>query len=293
MLAVAWSEGKLLYDDLLTIKNYLAGVIKLNDEDKHSLNLYKEYAIEPMERRRLARRFAQRYTTAIDRRELVERLESLLKANGSPDKLKKTLAIQEIKEAIVEDQINFIKKVQYKLTRTPFPAKISDVGREVYLQEYKSNPMFFRLKLRLGENFQSINLSQMKAEKLCLEMTLLGLVIYADQILLPEELVIVTKYLEDVWMLDENVIEMIITMALCRELNEAQVGQFSCRYRELSTFDERQRLYLMLGKIARADHQVTKGEQEVLEQIANALEIAPGVRRSVLEDAVRTEAAIE
>ncbi|GHB94955.1 TerB family tellurite resistance protein [Cerasicoccus arenae] len=289
MLAVAWVEGKLNHDDVLKIQRYLDSTIEMNDEDIHSFNLYHEYAVEPMERRRLARRFAQRFTSVADRREITDQLESLLPANKQ--NLNKTIAIQEIKEALVEDQINFIKKVKHKLTRTPFPARISDFGREAYLKEYKANPMLFRLKVRFGSSYTELGVSSQSAEKLCLEMSLIGLVVYADQILLPEELDLCWKYLSDTWKLKEKHVEMFVTMALCRETSEKQIPAFCRRYTELSNFDERQRVYLMLGEIARADHVVTYGEQHILEEIAKGLDIAPSVRRSVM-DSVEHESVV-
>jgi len=291
MLAVAWVEGQLNRRDILVIQAYLDESIRMNEEDKHKFHLYQEYAIEPMERRRLARRFAQHYNSFNDRQELVNQLESLLPENG--EHLNKTIAIQEIKEALVEDQINFIKKVQYKITRTPFPSKISDFGREAYLNDYKLNPIFFRLKLRFGDSFRQMGMSAKSAEKLSLDMAFVGLVIYADQILLPEELGLCTDYLETNWNLSEKYTELLITMALCRESHESQIPAFCHRYKELSSYDERHKLYMFLGEMARVDRHITKSEQHVLELIANGLEIPAGVRRSVMEQAEAEAVAVE
>ncbi len=262
----------------------------MNDEDTHSFNLYQEYAIEPMERRRMARRFAHTYNSAIDRKDVTRCLELLLPPAGQ--NLSKTMAIQEIKEALVEDQINLIKKVKYKLTGTPFPAKISDLGREAYLAEYKANPLLFRLKVRYGDHFSALRLSYRKVEKLSLELSLISLVVYADQILLPEELTLITDYLKKTGELDDERAEIFLTMALCRECTEQQIPQFCRRYLELSTYDERNSLYLNLGKMAQIDHGVTKGELDVLESIATGLNIASGVRRSVL-GAIEEETEVE
>lgn len=291
MLSVAWVDGELRGRDVMLIQQYLDSAIRMNDEDRQSFHLYQEYAIEPMERRRLARRFAQRYTRPEDRQEVIQQLESLLPVKG--ENLNRVIAIQEIKESLIEDQINFIKKVHYKLTRTPFPAKISDVGREAYLQEYTANPIMFRLKVRFGESFGDFGLSARRIEKLCLEMEMASLVIYADQILLPEELELCTGYLRDVWELSEKHTELLITMALCRESSEKQLPGFCRRYLELSSFDERGAFFLFLGKIAQADRHVTKGEQHMLELIAKGLEIPAGVRRSVLEHVESETAVIE
>lgn len=280
MLAVAWSVGKLAHEDVLKIQKYLNGTLRMNESDKHSFNLYQEYAIEPMERRRLARRFAQTYTRPEDRLEVTKQIETLLPPDGQS--MRKTMAVQEIKEALVEDQINLMRKVKYKLTGTPFPAKITDLGREAFLQEYRANPLFFRLKVRYGDTFTNLKLSHRMAEKLSLEMSLVSLVVYADQILLPEELTLITDYLMKNWELNELAAESIVTMALCRECAVEQISAFCGRYVELSTYDERQQVYLMLGKLARVDHHVTKSEQHVLESIAQGLDIASGVRRSVI-----------
>lgn len=290
MLAVAWVHGELRRQDVMKIQQYLDSNLRLNDEDRHAFHLYQEYAIEPMERRRLARRFAHRFQTPADRKEVIAQLESLLPNNE--EDLNKTIAIQEIKEALVEDQINFIKKVQYKLTRTPFPAKISDMGREAYLGEYQANPILFRLKVRFGDEFRDLQLSRNKVEKLSLEMGLVSLVIYADQLLLPEELELCTKHLQHYWELSDAHAELLITMALCRESSERQIPKFSARYMELSSYDERQSLYLFLGKVARVDRQVTKSEQHILELIAEGLDIPPGIRRSVLGPEEETQEAV-
>ncbi len=289
MLAVAWANGQLVHEDVLKIRKYLDGTLRMNDQDLQAFNLYQEYAIEPMERRRLARRFAHTYNTVADRKEVCLMIDSLAPKKGQ--NLTKTMAIQEIKEALVEDQINLIKKVKFKLTRTPFPAKISDLGREVYLEEYTRNPLLFRLKVRFGDSFTALKVSHRKAEKLSLEMSLISLVIYADQILLPEELVLITDYLKNTCGLSDEQAETFITMALCRECSPQQISQFCQRYTELSSFDERQQLYLMLGKLAQVDHHVTKGEEHILENIAKGLDIASGVRRSVLGAAPETAEA--
>jgi len=285
MMAVAWAPGRLAHEDLLKIKQHLnaAGVNKREDI-KQALHLYQEYPIDPMERRRLARQFAHRYSRAEDRKEVVEILDGLLSPKENPP-VEKILAIQEIKEALVEDQINFIKKVQYKLTRTPFPAVVGELGREAYLTEYLANPIFFRLKLRFGNNFRPIDLTPKRAEKLSLELAFISLTAYADQILLPEELGAISDYLNEKWGLPEARIEMLITMALCREANEGQVPGFGARYRELASFDDRLCLYQTLGKIARVDKWVTRSEQNVLEIIAQHLDIPVGMRQAVFQGA--------
>ncbi|MGE9295542.1 MAG: TerB family tellurite resistance protein [Puniceicoccales bacterium] len=292
MLAVAWAPGRLEHEDVLRIRKYMSRNIQLTDEINQAFNLYLEYPIDPMERRRLGRRFSNRHTSSEARIEVVARLEEMLPKGKEPP-IEKVLAIQEIKESLVEDQINFLKKVQYKLTRTPFPAKIGGLGREAFLEEYNANPIFFRLKLRFGDNFKPMGLSAKRAEKLSLEMALIGQVVYADQILLPEELDTFSQYLETYWDLQEDYVEMLITMALCRESGDTQIPLYCAQYMEVSTYEERHRLYLMLGKVARVDHLVTKSELTVLEAIAKGLEIPPGVRNSVLEDARANAVEIE
>jgi len=292
MLAVAWAPGKIEHEDLLKVQRYLSSKLNVNDAIKQALNLYQEYPVDAMERRRLARRFASDHPSSQARQEVIQRLNELLPGDEAQC-MPKILAIQEIKEALVEDQINFLKKVHYKLTRTPFPAKISEFGREAFLHEYLANPIYFRLKLRFGDNFKSMRLTPAKAEKLSLEMALVSLTVYADQILLPEELEKFSQYLEKYWNLDEAHIELLITMSLCREASEAQIPKFCERYRDMSSLEERQRLYLLLGEVARVDHLVTRSEQNVLEVIADALEIPAGVRQSVYVDPQHGEVEVE
>ncbi|MEO0795078.1 MAG: TerB family tellurite resistance protein [Verrucomicrobiota bacterium] len=289
MLAMAWAGGKLEHDDVLKIQTYLSGALTLNDRLQQSFNLYHEYPIDPMERRRLARRYSQRFKNSREHKALILQLESLMPADGK--NLNKLMAFQDIKEALVEDQINFIKKVRYKLTRTPFPAKVSHRGREVYLSEYNSNPILFRLKLRFGDRFASIGLTPNNAEKLSLEMALISLVVYADQILLPEELEGITEYLESHWKLAEEHAEVVITVALCRQATRSQIPICCQRYTEMSTYDERVDLYLLLGRLAIVDHVLTRGESQILEIVADSLDIPAGVRKSIIPDGIDIEIA--
>src|SRR5690606_23170509 len=157
-------------------------------------------------------------------------------------------------------QLSFSRKVPYKRAAAPFAATGSDFRGEAYLGADRPNRILSRLNVRLGDRFTQLGTSRGTAERRTLETPMAGLGDCAAPSLVPEELTLIMQFLQETWELSEANAAMFITMALCRECTEQQIPSFCVRYLELSTYEERQALYLLLGKIARIDRGVSKRE---------------------------------
>jgi uncharacterized tellurite resistance protein B-like protein len=276
LLAAAWADSRVTNSEINYIKT-LARRFELRDEDWLELEPYMEDAPSEKETDALFRDLLSRVATPAGRKEIVQHIEGILKADAEltaeeHDFLEQyALIIREAStvELLVNRMRGFFNKA---------PAK-----HVVDLDEFVKNKILYKFKRRVAD-------SQITPElrRLCLLGGLMGMVAQADGEIEQREMDEIRKQLQFRGLFDSEQLDVLMSIIAEESARGLDRSRLISEYAGNATFDQRVELLDLLFAVAAANGSLTHAELEELRGISAALNLS---HRQYIDAKVRAREA--
>ncbi len=270
MIAAAWADGSVTHDEINCLKDLLFQLPEVTASEWNELDIYIESPVGEAERERLLAELVSGLKSERDKALALSAIDALVNTDGGLDEAEKAAA-QEMKAAIESTSFgvfgNLGKLVGGSMKRRS-QALESAPNRELYMDDYAKNKVYYSLSRRLELNGVSIDLPEEALRKLSLAGGLMARVAYVDRAVDEGEFDTMVAAIKDGWGLPE------VQAALVAEVAVSEIGRgmdfyrLSRRFFEKTDEDERVRFMDVLFAVAQGDGYVSYEETEEIRTIA-------------------------
>ena len=271
MIAAAWADGSVTYDEINCLKDLLFQLPEVTASEWNELDIYIEAPVGEAERERLLAELVSCLKSESDKALALASIDALVNADGGLDEAEQAAA-EEMKAAIEATSFgvfgNLGKLVGGSMKRRS-QALEDAPNRELYLDDYARNKVYYSLSRRMELEGETIDLSEEELRKLSLAGGLMARVAYVDREVSDGEFETMVAAIKGYWQLQD------VQAALVAEVAVSEIGKgmdyyrLSRRFFEKTTEDERVRFLDVLFAVAAGDGYVSYEETEEIRTIAN------------------------
>ena len=275
LIAAAWADGAVTYDEINSVKDLLFHLPEMTASDWAELDIYIETPVGEAERARLAAELQSSLGTAQDKALALSAIDALISADGDISDQERSAA-EEVKSAIREANLGLLGKMGKLLGNSVDRrswAVAQAPNRELYLDDFAKNKVFYAVSRRLELEAAHIDLPEAELRKLSLAGGLMARVAYVDRQVKEGEFDSMVKAIQEAWSLSA------LQAALVAEVAVSEIGKGLDYYRlsrqffESTTEAERLHFLDVLFAVAAGDGGVSYLEIEEIRTIALVLKL--------------------
>ncbi len=273
MIAAAWADGSITRDEINSLKDLLFQLPEMTANDWSELDIYIDAPVSQAERERLV----SELRAALSEREQVDlailMIDELIHADGEITAAEREAA-EQIKSAIQDTRVgifgNLNRLIQASINRRS-NALQNAPNRELYLDDFQKNRIFYNLSHRLEFEDNEIQVQESELRKLSLAGGLMARVAYVDREVNEGEFDTMVKAIQDHWGLDDLQAALVAEAAVSEISKGLDYYRLSREFFLSTSFDERARFLDVLFSVADGDGCVSYKEIEEIRSIANVL----------------------
>jgi len=275
IIAAAWADGTVAHDEINCLKDLLFRIPELNARDWASLEIYIDSPISSEERERLLDELQMALSSRSDKDLALSALEDLIRADGEISTQEQAIA-EEIKTAIKNASTGIVGGLG-KLIRGPLQRRTEAVAavsnREVFLDDFIKNKVFYGVRRRLGENEVVLDLPEADLWRLCLSGGLMARVAHVDRDVKEGEFDAMAKALKENWQLPEEAADIVAEVAISAVAANMDYYRMAREFFNCTTEPERVQFLDVLFAVADGDGKVSHEETEQIRSIARHLKL--------------------
>jgi uncharacterized tellurite resistance protein B-like protein len=273
LVAAAWADGELSHDEVNSMKrDLLTRIPNLSTQQWASVAIYMESPVDEAERTRLVQQLRSQITTPLGKQLVFDALDDLVAADGQVGEEERRV-VDDVKAAIESGNSAGVGKVSrlFKGRSAPAPATIQGPNREVFLDEYIQNRVYYVIRRRLDQAGVAPKLSDAEIRKLSLAGGMMAVVARTNPQVAEQEKAVMTSTLQQNWRLNDEQATFLVDVAVSQQPADLDSFRLADGFAAVSDYDERGQLVDALFAIAAADGAVNNDEVETIRGMANAL----------------------
>ena len=275
MIAAAWADGDVSNDEMNSLKDLLFQLPEMTASDWAELDIYIETPVGEAERNRLVAELQASLKSSRDKEMALTMVDELAMADGeiSADE---QASVNEIKRAIQDASVGVLGSMGSFLgssVNRRSKAVTDAPNRELYLDDYVKNKVFYSVSRRLELEETAIDLSEKELRRLSLAGGLMARVAYVDHEVQEGEFDTMVSAIKGNWQLSEVEAALVAETAVSTITRGLDYYRLSRRFFESTTEEERVRFMDALFAVADADGRVSYEEIEEIRTIANVLKM--------------------
>jgi uncharacterized tellurite resistance protein B-like protein len=275
IIAAAWADGAVTHDEINCLKDLLFRIPELNARDWASLEIYIDSPIDSEERERLLEELQLALRSRSDKELALAALEDLIHADGEVTEEEQAVA-EEIRSAI-QDASTGILGGMGKLIQGPLQRRTQAVeavsNREVFLEDFIKNRVFYGVRRRLGENEFGQDLTEQDLWKLSLSGGLMARVAHVDREVKEGEFDAMVETLMENWGLSQEAAAIVAEVAISAVAENMDYYRMAREFFNCTTEPERAQFLNVLFAVAQGDGMVSSEETEQIRSIARHLKL--------------------
>jgi uncharacterized tellurite resistance protein B-like protein len=275
IIAAAWADGKVSYEEINCLKDLLFRIPELNANDWASLEIYIDSPIGPEERERLLEELQLALRSQSDKKLALSALDDLIRADGEITQEEAKVA-EEIKSAIQSAGVGILGGMG-KLITGPIhrrsQALENSPNREAFLDDFIKNRVFYSVKRRLDESELRIDVPDDDLWKLSLAGGLMARVAYVDRDVTEGEFDTMLDSLQRNWGLPKGAAAIVAQVAISAVGENMDYYRMAREFFSCTTEQERVRFLDVLFAVANGDGMVSHEEIEQIRHIAMHLKL--------------------
>jgi uncharacterized tellurite resistance protein B-like protein len=275
IIATAWADGAVTHDEINCLKDLLFRIPELNARDWASLEIYIDSPIDSEERERLLEELQLALRSRSDKELALAALEDLIHADGEVTEEEQAVA-EEIRSAI-QDASTGILGGMGKLIQGPLQRRTQAVeavsNREVFLEDFIKNRVFYGVRRRLGENEFGQDLTEQDLWKLSLSGGLMARVAHVDREVKEGEFDAMVETLMENWGLSQEAAAIVAEVAISAVAENMDYYRMAREFFNCTTEPERAQFLNVLFAVAQGDGMVSSEETEQIRSIARHLKL--------------------
>ena len=272
IIAAAWADGAISEDEELCLKDLLWRLPEVHARQWDELAIYLDAPVEAAERERLIAELRAR-TRSADQRELaLSKLEEMVNADGVVAEREQAV-VAEVRAALEAADGGLWGSLSRLLIGRRAEATAGVPNREVYLNDFVRNRVYYRLRQRLAAEGVVWDVGDAELRRLGLAGGLLALVAGVVDGVADEERAAMVATLRDAWSLPEASAALVVEVALSGG-EQLDFYRLVREFAEVTTAEERLRFLDALFGVAAADGAATFEEIEQIRLVAMGLKLS-------------------
>jgi len=272
MIAAAWADGSISNDEMNSLKDLLFQLPDMTASDWAELEIYIDSPVGEAERTRLVVELQDALQTPADKSLAVNAIDEMVHADGALSQEEEAVA-REIIAAVEDVNVGVFGRMGRLLVTSRSRAVQDAPNRELYLEDFEKNKIYFNISRRLELDNAEIDLPDRELRKLSLAGGLMARVAYVDRKIQEGEFESMVSAIQTHWKLSD------IESALVAEVAVNEIGKDMDYYRlsrgffENTNEQERVRFLDVLFAVADGDGFVSNAEIEEIRTIATVLKL--------------------
>ncbi len=272
MIAAAWADGSISNDEMNSLKDLLFQLPDMTASDWAELEIYIDSPVGEAERTRLVVELQDALQTPADKSLAVNAIDEMVHADGALSQEEEAVA-REIIAAVEDVNVGVFGRMGRLLVTSRSRAVQDAPNRELYLEDFEKNKIYFNISRRLELDNAEIDLPDRELRKLSLAGGLMARVAYVDRKIQEGEFESMVSAIQTHWKLSD------IESALVAEVAVNEIGKDMDYYRlsrgffESTNEQERVRFLDVLFAVADGDGFVSNAEIEEIRTIATVLKL--------------------
>jgi uncharacterized tellurite resistance protein B-like protein len=271
MIATAWADGSIHYDEINTVKDLLFQLHDMTASDWAELDVYIETPVSEAERERLVAELLDSLKTQADKDQALASIDALANADGSLS-AEEQAALHEIKAAVQEANPGVFGRMGKLLgnsVKRRSQAAAQAPNRELYLDDFTRNKIFYSVSRRLELDGGQIDVAEQELRRMSLAGGLMARVAYVDGEIQAGERATMVETLRRHWQIPQLQAELVAEIAVSEIARGMDYYRLSREFFKSTTEDERVRFLDVLFAVAAGDGEVSYQETEEIRTIAN------------------------
>jgi len=275
MIAAAWADGKVSSDEINILKDLLFQLPDMTASDWSELDIYIETPVGEAERIRLEGELLVQLKTPEDKELALAALNEVVSADGRVSDSERVV-LEEIKPMIESADVAILGPLS-RLMRGSIKRRSQEAtnapNREVYLEDFTHNKIFYLVSRRLELESEDISVSEPVLRKLSLAGGLMAHVAYVDQEVTEAEFDAMADILEAKWSASTVEAALVAEVAVSETSQGLDIYRLSREFFETTTAEQRVRFLDVLFAVADGDGRVSYEETEEIRLIAKMLKL--------------------
>lgn len=275
MIAAAWADGSITNEEINNLKDLLFQIPDMTAKDWAELDIYIDSPVGEAERARLVGNLQSSLTDRKDQELALTMIDQLAHADGEIPEEEEAV-VEEIKAAIREANANRLVNIGRFLgnsVRRRSQSTQSAPNRELYLEDFQKNRIFYNISRRLELNESQIEIPEPELRRLSLAGGLMARVAFVDGDVQVGEFDSMVEAIQDQWGLSDIHSALVVEVAVSEIGKGMDYYQLTRRFFLLTTEDERLRFINVLFAVADGDGRISYEETEEIRAIANVLKL--------------------
>ena len=275
MIAAAWADGSISNEEVNCLKDLLFQLPEMTASDWSELEIYIDTPVGEAERGRLVADLQAAMAKRDDKELAIQMIDALAHADGELPTAEESV-VDEIKSSIQDTNVNVfggIGKLLGGSIKRRSEAVSNAPNRELYLDDYQKNRIFYSLSRRLELEQIEVDIPETELRKLSLAGGLMARVAWVDREIQDAELTSISAVIQEHWGLPD------IQAALVAEIAASEISKGVDYYRLAREFflvtsaEERLTFVEVLFAVADGHAGVSYDETEEIRQIAHLLKL--------------------
>lgn len=275
MIAAAWADGSVSPEEINSLKDLLFQLPDMTASDWSELDIYIETPVGEAERIRLEEELLAQLKTPEDKALAIAALNEVVSADGSVSDSERAI-LEEIKPMIESADVAILGPLS-RLMRGSINRRSQDAAnapnREVYLEDFTHNKIFYLVSRRLDLESEDISVSEPVLRKLSLAGGLMAHVAYVDQEVTEAEFDAMADILEAKWGASTVEAALVAEVAVSETSKGLDIYRLSREFFETTTAEQRVRFLDVLFAVADGDGRVSYEETEEIRLIAKMMKL--------------------
>jgi uncharacterized tellurite resistance protein B-like protein len=275
MIAAAWADGSVTHEEINSLKDLLFQLPEMTASDWAELDIYIETPVGDAERARLVAELQASLSSSRDKAMALTMIDELAGADGeiAPEE---QATVEEIKLFIQEANVGVLGGMG-KLLGNSMNRRSRAIGnapnRELYLDDYVKNKVFYNVSRRLELEETEIDIPEAELRKLSLAGGLMARVAYIDHEVQEGEFDSMVVAIQENWSLSNLEAALVAESAVSAITKGLDYYRMSRQFFESTTENERVRFLDALFAVADGDGRVSYQEIEEIRTIATVLKL--------------------
>jgi uncharacterized tellurite resistance protein B-like protein len=275
MIAAAWADGSVSPEEINSLKDLLFQLPDMTASDWSELDIYIETPVGEAERIRLEKALLAQLKTPEDKALAIAALNEVVSADGRVSDSERAV-LEEIKPMIESADVAILGPLS-RLIRGSINRRSQEAAnapnREVYLEDFTHNKIFYLVSRRLELKSEDISVSEPVLRKLSLAGGLMAYVAYVDQEVTEAEFDAMADILEAKWGVSTVEAALVAEVAVSETSKGLDIYRLSREFFETTTAEQRVRFLDVLFAVADGDGRVSYEETEEIRLIAKMLKL--------------------
>ena len=275
LIAAAWADGSVTNDEINSLKDLLFQLPEMTASDWAELDIYIETPIGEAERDRLVADLGSSLTSSQDKAMALTMIDELVSADGEIS-VEEQLTVTEMKAAIQDANVGVLGGMGRLLGNSVNRRSQAVNGapnRELHLDDYVMNKVFYNVSRRLELEDASIDIPDGELRKLSLAGGLMARVAYVDHEVQEGEFDSMVSAIKQNWSLSNLEAALVAESAVSAITKGLDYYRMSRQFFESTTGDERVHFMDALFAVADGDGGVSYEEIEEIRTIATVLKL--------------------